>query len=102
MLYNRLFMPTCIIVSGSPASLLYSDIHVKSLLYRNTHARLQNAFITVRKRIRIPCGILIKDGDRSVTLQTNTAYFSSQSAFKLKNYVPMNKIELPLHPETHK
>ena len=57
---------------------------------------------TVRKRIRIPCGILIQDGDRSVTLQTIIAYFSSKSAFKLKNHVPMNKIELPLHPETHK
>ena len=57
---------------------------------------------TVRKRIRIPCGILIQDGDRSVTPQTIIAYFSSKSAFKLTNYVPMNKIELPLHPEKHK
>ena len=57
---------------------------------------------TVRKRIRILCGILIQDGDRSVTLQTIIAYFSSKSAFKLKNHVPMNQIEPPLHPETHK
>ena len=62
----------------------------------------QNLQFTVRKRIRITCGILIQDGDRSVTLQTIIAYFSSKSAFKLRYYVPMNKIELPLHPETHK
>ena len=49
----------------------------------------------------IPCGILIQDGDRSVTLQTIIAYFSGKSAFKLENHVPMNKIELVLHPETH-
>ena len=36
------------------------------------------------------------------TLQTIIAYFSGKSAFKLKNHVPMNKRELPFHPETHK
>ena len=67
----------------------------------NRYAPAYHQF-TVRKRIRIPCGILIQDGDRSVTLQTIIAYLSGKSAFKLKNHVPMNKIELPLHPKTHK
>ena len=44
---------------------------------------------TVRKRIKIPCGILIQDGDMSVTLQTIIAYFSSKLAFELKNHIPI-------------
>ena len=70
-------------------------------LHAKFHKNPSSSNGTVRKRIRIPCGILIQDGDRSVTLQTIIAYFSGKSAFKLKNHVPMNKIELPLHPETH-
>ena len=38
-------------------------------------ASYSSSSFTVRKRIRIPYGILIQDGDRSVTLQTNFAYF---------------------------
>ena len=67
-------------------SLIVFKCYISSIKY-NT-----DSIITVRKRIRIPCGILIQDGDRSVTLQANIAYFFSKSAFKLKNYVPMNKI----------
>ena len=51
---------------------------------------------TVRKRIRIPYGILIQDGDRSVIrFKLISLIFSSKSAFKLINHVYLNKIELP-------